>query len=121
MITLVNGQVQSQGGMFVPNGSITFNVNVDATVIASPGGLVWAQQVLVFQFDSNGNLVQPAQLYSNAELNPRTATGAGTFYYVTCYDANGGRINKSPMWWIFPEGAGATVDISTMMALNVPD
>jgi hypothetical protein len=121
MITLVNGRVQNQGGMFVPNGSITFQLNIDATVVASPGGQVLAQQALVFQFDATGNLVQPAKLYSNAELNPRTATTAGTFYLVTCYDANGARINNTPMWWLFSNAAGSTVDISTMTAYNVPD
>jgi hypothetical protein len=121
MITLINGGIQNQGGMFRPNGSITLQLNIDATVIASPGGLVLAQQVLVFQFDATGNLVQPAQLYSNAELNPRMSVTTGNYYLVTVYDANGAPLNKSPMWWIFPNAAGSTVDISQMTAFNVSD
>lgn len=114
MITLENGQIQNQGGMFVPNGSISFQLNIDATIIATPFGLIPAQQELVFQFDETGDLVQPAKLYSNAELNPQNGLGLGTYYLVTIYDANGARINKSPMWWQFTEAANSTVDISLM-------
>jgi len=115
-ITLVNGYIQNQGGMAVPNGSVTFQLNIDAQVIPSPGGQVSASNIVVFQFDSTGNLVQPAQLYSNASLNPRNTTGVGTRYLVTFYDANGARLNAMPMQWIFPNAANSTVDISTMTA-----
>jgi hypothetical protein len=64
-----------------------------------------------------GDLVQPAQLFSNAELNPQNINGLGTFYFVTFYDANGARINKNPMIWQFTEAANSTVDISQMTAI----
>jgi hypothetical protein len=110
----VNGGIQNASSIFVPNGSICFQLNVDATVIAPPYGFVGASLEVTFQFDATGNLVQPAQLYSNAELNPQNGMGLGTYYLVTVYDQNGARINQDPMWWQFTEAAGATVDISAM-------
>jgi len=105
--------------LFVPNGSISFQLNTDAWVIASPFGFVSGNLEVVFQFDGNGDLVPPAQIFSNAELNPRTATGIATYYLVTCYDANGARINVQPMWWQFQNAANSVVDISTMTAYLV--
>lgn len=117
MITLINGHVQNQSGMAVPDGSISFQLNVDAIVLASPYGIIPAEQVVVFQFDVNGNILPNspavvAQIYSNAELNPQNTSGLGTYYLVTFYDANGARINVRPIWWQFPQANGATVDIS---------
>src|ERR1700722_12879883 len=117
VITLTAGHDQNQGGMAVPNGSVTFRLNTDASILTSPYGLIPAEQILAFQFDTSGNLVQPAQLYSNAELDPQNTNGLGTFYFVTFYDANGARLNKNPMSWQFPEPAGSTVDISQMTAI----
>lgn len=114
MITLENGHVQNQGGMLVPNGSISFQLNTDASVLAPPFGIIPAEQILIFQFDASGNLIQPAKLYSNAELNPQNNNGLGTFYFVTFYDANGARINKNPMAWQFSQTANSIVDISQM-------
>lgn len=119
MITLINGFPQNPSALIVPNGSIRFELNVDATVVAAPGGFVCADQPIVFQFDSTGH-IQPnspataAQIYSNAELNPQNGVGLGTYYLVTFYDANGAQLNKVPMWWQFTEASGATVDISQM-------
>lgn len=98
----------------MPNGSISFQLNADATVIASPFGFVAADIPVVFQFDDAGALIQPAKLYSNGELNPQNYLGLGTYYLVTFYDQNGARLNFVPMWWQFPEASGATVDISAM-------
>lgn len=120
MITLIGGRIQNQGGMAVPNGSISLQLNRDAQVIAFPGGQVFASTVVIFQFDASGDLIQPAKIYSNAELNPRTATGVGTLYLVTIYDANGAPLNDSAMWWIFPNATGDTVDISDMTAYYFP-
>lgn len=123
MITLINGNIQNQSGMFVPNGSISFQLNIDATVIAEPYGIIPAEQVVTFQFNSDGD-IQPlpgeseAQIYSNAELNPQNSLGLGTYYLVSIYDANGARLNKLPMWWQFTEEAGATVDISQMVPFS---
>jgi hypothetical protein len=119
MITLINGFVQNQSGMAVPDGSISFQLNVDATIVATPFGIIPADQIVVFQFDATGNILPnspaaTAQIYSNQELQPQNANGLGTYYLVTFYDANGARINKSPMWWQFPDAANATVDISRM-------
>lgn len=114
MITLTNGHIQNASSIFVPNGSIVFQLNVDATVLAAPGGFVCAEIPIVFQLDANGNLIQPAQLYSNEELNPQNSSGLGTYYLVTVYTQAGARLNAVPMWWQFQEAAGATVDISTM-------
>ena len=111
-ITLINGNVQGPDALAVPNGCATFQLNTDATVIASPFGFVAADKIVTFQFDSTGNLVPPAKIYSNAELEPQNSIGLGTYYLVTFYDANGARINKSPMWWQFTQAANATVDIS---------
>ena len=114
MITLINGNVQSPAGLVVPDGSISFQLNVDATIIAAPYGIVLASETVIFQFDANGNLQSGAKIYSNAELEPQNSNGLGTYYLVTFYDANGARINKNPMWWQFPEAANSTVDISSM-------
>lgn len=127
MITLQNGHVQQAGsnvsgasaGLAIPNGSISLQLNVDATVIASPGGFVSGNVPFVFQFDANGNLVQPCLIWSNAELNPQNSLGLGTYYLVTIYDQNGCAVNKVPLWWQFTEAAGSTVDISTMTAYAV--
>lgn len=122
-IILTNGLPQGPNSLIVPNGSIGFQLNVDATVIAAPFGFVSGSFEVVFQFNAAG-LIQPnspavaAQIYSNAELNPQNSVGLGTYYLVTFYDANGGRINKLPMWWQFPEVAGSTVDISNMTAIS---
>lgn len=115
MITLTIGEVQTPAGLAVPNGSVTFQLNMDATIIADPGGFVSGVTEVAFQFDVNGLLVQPAQLWSNAELNPQHTTDfLATYYLVTFYDANGARLNARPMWWQFPSAAGTTVDISQM-------
>lgn len=127
MITIINGHVQQTGnnasgataGIAIPNGSIKFQLNVDATVIASPGGFVASDSPITFQFDQNGNLVQPCLLWSNAELNPQNSLGLGTYYLVTLYDQNGAAINQVPMWWQFTESSGTQVDISTMTAYAV--
>src|SRR5580704_3232679 len=112
MITLTGGHIQNQGGAAVPNGSISFHLNLDATVLGVPGGLIPSSQVVTFQFDANGDLVQPAQIYSNAELSPQNGSGLGTFYLVSIYDANGAPLNASPLFWQFPQAANSTVDIS---------
>jgi hypothetical protein len=112
-ITLTNGHVQTPGAIAIPNGCIVFQLNLDATVVAGPFGIVPASEKVTFQFDSNGDLVQPAVLYSNAELNPQlSSTLLGTYYLVTLYDANGAKLNSPPMWWQFTQPAGDTVDIS---------
>lgn len=123
IIQLTNGLPQSPASLIVPNGSVGFQLNVDATVIAPPYGFVAASIEIVFQFDATG-LIQPnapaaaAQIYSNKELQPQNSIGLGTYYLVTFYDADGARINKNPMWWQFPEAAGATVDISNITPIS---
>ena len=120
MITLIVGDPQNCSALIVPNGSVAFQLNVDGMVIAAPHGFVSSEVPVTFQFDANGN-IQPnapaaaAQIYSNAELNPRNATGLATYYLVTFYDANGARISEGQMWWQFPEGAGSTVDVGNMV------
>jgi hypothetical protein len=112
----VNGRVQNASSLAVPDGSVVFQLNIDATVIVAPYGFVAADIPIVFQFDSNGDILPnspavAAQIYSNMELNPQNDEGLGTYYLVTFYDANGARINRQPMWWQFTEVAGSTVDI----------
>lgn len=120
MITLENGNPQSLAGLIVPNGSISFQLNVDATVIASPYGVVLADVPVTFQFNAQGK-IQPnapataAQIYSNAELNPQNSVGLGTYYLVTFYDQNGARLNQAPMWWQFTQSANSTVDIGEII------
>ena len=115
----MNGFPQNLSGLIVPDGSVSFQLNIDATIIASPFGFVAAQEVVTFQFNALGQ-IQPnfpasaAQIYSNLELNPQNANGLGTYYLVTFYDANGARINNQPMWWQFANPANATVDIGEM-------
>ena len=118
MITLTNGHVQNASSIFIPNGSISFTLNVDATVIAAPGGFVCADIPTVFQFDGSGNLIQPCLIWSNRELNPQLSpTLLGTYYLVQIRDQNGAAISQ-PMWWQFPEAASATVDISQMTPIS---
>ena len=116
MITLVNGNIQNPSGLVVPNGSMSLQLNIDATIIAAPYGIIPANLEIVFQFDANGDILPnapaaAAQIYSNTELNPQNVEGLGTYYLVTFYDANGARINASPMWWQFTQATNATVDI----------
>jgi hypothetical protein len=116
MITLINGRMQNSASLAVPDGSMSLQLNIDATVIASPYGVVFARIPIVFNFDVNGDILpnpgqSSAQIYSNLELNPQNNIGLGTYYLVTFYDAQGARINQSPMWWQFPQVAGSTVDI----------
>ena len=118
MITLINGFPQGPNGLIVPLGSIKMQLNADATIIAGPGGFVAADIPVVFQFDKNGALIQPAKIWSNEELDPQNALGLGTYYLVTFYDQNGAILNNTPLWWIFPETIGATVDISQMVAIS---
>lgn len=116
MITLINGNVQNPSALAVPNGSVSFQLNIDATIIAAPFGIIPGSLEVVFQFDENGDILPnapavAAQIYSNLELNPQNEEGLGTYYLVTFYDANGARINASPMWWQFIQAANTTVDI----------
>ena len=124
MIQLINGYVQGANNRAVPNGSVSFSLNVDASISAPPYGQVLASIPVVFQFDANGNLVQPAYIWSNAELTPQNENGLGTWYNVTFYDQNGARINQVPLAWQFTEITGAIVDISAMggiMNVTAPD
>jgi hypothetical protein len=121
MIILQNGFPQSPNGLIVPNGSIRFQLNTDATIIAAPYGFVFAANPVTFQFNSAGQ-IQPntgafAQIWSNQELNPQNTFGLGTYYLVTFYDQNGALLNTTPLWWQFPETIGTTVDISNMTAI----
>lgn len=116
IINLTNGNVQNCANGAVPNGSISFQLNVDATVIAAPYGQVLAAVPIVFQFDSDGNLQSGAQLWSNLELNPQNAIGLGTYYLVTFYDANGAVISQPGVAWQFTQATNSTVDISSMTA-----
>jgi hypothetical protein len=114
----VNGFPQGPNGLIVPNGSLKMQLNVDGTIIANPGGFVAADIPVVFQFDKNGALIQPAKIWSNEELDPQNTVGLGTFYLVTFYDQNGAILNNTPLWWIFPEIINSTVDISQMVAIS---
>lgn len=113
-INLINGHVQGPGNVVVPNGSITLQLNMDASVIAPPGGQVLSSQVTTCQFDSSGNIVPTCAIWSNAELNPQNALGLGTWYWATFYDSNGTRVNSVAFPWAFPNSSGASVDISFM-------
>ena len=115
MITLVGGYIQGPSGLPVPNGSLSLQLNVDSSIIAYPFGLVMANKVVTLQFDANGNLLPNSQIWSNAELQPQNSVGLGTYYLATVYDQNGGRVNKVPLWWQFPNADGSTVDISSMV------
>lgn len=118
MIIIEHGNIQSAAGTVVSNGSIGFILNTDGTVIASPGGFVSSQIELIFQLDNTGNIVQPAQLYSNAELDPQNSTiGLGTWYEVCFYTQSGARINQ-PLLWQFTQPANSTVDIGTMVPFS---
>jgi hypothetical protein len=118
VITLINLHLQNASSLFVSNGSIVLQLNVDSTVIASPFGFVSADIPIVFQLDANGDLIQPAKIYSNAELFPQLSpTLLGTYYLVTFYTQAGARVSQ-PMWWQFPESSGATVDISNMIPVS---
>ena len=118
MIALTGGVIQSSGGVGVPNGSIEFRLNVDATVIAAPNGFVSSEVPIVFQFDANGNIEAGAEIWSNEELNPQTVDGLGTYYIVTFYDKNNARISE-PQWWMLNQPAGGSIDIGTMVAYLV--
>lgn len=118
-ILLVNGHLQTPQALAVPNGSITFQLNCDATVVASPYGFVPASALVSFQLDETGDIEAPsgsaaATIYSNAELYPQNSVGLGTYYLVTFYDQNNAPLNE-PMWWQFTQAAGSTVDIGEMI------
>jgi hypothetical protein len=119
MITLTNGFPQGPNGLIVPNGSIKFQLNVDATIIAAPHGFVFANVAVTFQFDKNGALIQPVNIWSNEELQPQLSSVLlGTYYLVTFYDQNGALLNDTPLWWQFPNTIGSTVDISNMTPIS---
>jgi len=115
-ITLTSGNIQSPAGLVVPNGSMELQLNTDATIIASPGGQVMSSIPVLLNFDNTGNLDTGSQIWSNAELNPQNNQGLGTWYYVSFFDANGSKINRSPFIWQFPQAAGSTVPITSMVA-----
>ena len=120
---MTNGYPQGPNGLIVPSGSISFQLNTDATVIANPGGFVSAAVIATFQFNAAGQIQPPAgsayaQIYSNLELNPQNSEGLGTYYLVTFYDANGARINAAPMWWQFVQPATTVVDISQVVPVS---
>lgn len=72
MITLVGGNIQNAGGSPFANASLVLELNKNAFVAANPFGFVGPNIPVVLQFDNTGNLVQPAQIWSNAELLPST-------------------------------------------------
>jgi hypothetical protein len=116
VITLTGGHFQCASGAPLANGSIVFQLNADARVVASPYGHVPAKLKLVLQLNALGALAANAQIWSNAELTPQLSpTLLGTYYLVTLYDANNSPVSD-PMWWIFPNLIGAMVDIATMVA-----
>ena len=116
MITLTGGNFQDATGAPLANGSIVFQLNADARVVAAPYGQVSGKTKAVFQLNAAGALAANAQIWSNAELTPQLSPILlGTYYLVTLYDANDAPVSD-PMWWIFPNFIGATVDIATMMA-----
>jgi hypothetical protein len=118
MITLINGHIQdASGSPIVPTGYMEMYLNGDAQVIADPEGQVLGGTTnsVRFLFDLNGDLIQPVQIWSNAELFPQNLDGLGTHYIVNFYDENGTRLNNAPMLWVFAEPEGSTVDISTMV------
>ncbi len=115
-ITLTSGNIQTPGGLVVPNGSMELQLNTDGTIIASPGGQVMSSIPVLFDFDNTGNLAASSQIWSNAEMNPQNNQGLGTWYYVSFFDANGSKINRSPFIWQFPQAAGSTVPITSMVA-----
>lgn len=117
MITLVGGLFQNSSNNPVALGSMVFELNMDAQVIAPPYGFVTSEIPIIFQFDKFGNIQAGAQLWSNLELSPAIVDGLATLYFVTIYNANGERLNSIPMWWQFIEPNGSTVDISTMTAV----
>ena len=121
MIYLEYGNVQGASGLpIVPNGYIELYLSGDCTVIASPYGQVLGgtTNAVQFYFDDEANLIGTPEIWSNAELNPQNDTGLGTWYVVNFYDENGARLNNRPMNWVFPNAAGTTVDIGTMVAVN---
>jgi hypothetical protein len=103
---------------------VTFTLNIDATVISPPFGIVAGGLTLRMYFDATGKLITTAgvnKIWSNAELNPQTSGSLlGTWYTVNFYDQNGARLNELPQTWVFTQPNGATVDIGTMTAINVP-
>ena len=100
------------------NGSIRFQLNTDATVIASPYGQVSSNIPIVFQFDANGDIQSGAQLWSNKELNPQTVDGLGTWYLVSWFDQNGAQLSDPGVLWQFTQTNGSTVDIGTMTSIS---
>ena len=64
MITLTGGMVETLNGSPV-NGSITFQLNCDATVLAVPGGFVAGNIPITFQLDGNVNILPKWWAISN--------------------------------------------------------
>lgn len=114
MIKLVGGNVQSLAGLVVPRGKVILTLSGDASILASPFGLVMSSIPITFQFDDSANLLGTCQIWSNAELTPATQ------YTVTFYDADGARINQAPLYWQFAQTIGQTVDIGTIVPFANP-
>lgn len=109
MITLTGGKIQGPGGVIVQNGYISFGLQVDSTVIATPA-IVVSTIPVEFRFDGSGNLLGSCKIYSNIELTPQSG------YTVNLYDANHSLVNADPMTWVFGQVSGSTVDIGTMIS-----
>jgi hypothetical protein len=121
MISLINGHIQTVNNLPIqPLGYMEMYLNMDASVLAAPYGLVLGgtKNAVRFYFDSNCDIITPAQIWSNIELNPQNITSVGTWYVVNFYDSNGTRLNNAPMNWVFTEIAGSSVDIGTMTSIN---
>jgi hypothetical protein len=120
MITLTGGSFQDPTGAPVAWGSITFELNVDCTIVSAPYGIIPgnAGSPVNFQLDASGNILPntgtKAQLFSNAELNPQNARGYGSWYSVAVYDRNGARMSEAPLTWQFQNAANSTVNLSEM-------
>lgn len=110
MITLINGAIQSAGGVANGNGSITLQLTADAVAGGPPSQVVSAVPI-AFRFDATGNLLGKCQIFSNAELSPQTQ------YLVNFFDQNGARLTN-PILWQFTQPAGSTVDIGTMVPVQ---
>lgn len=84
------------------NGTPTLGGGVGAT------GQVVSGIPITFKFDSSGNLLAGAQVWSNSVLFP-----SGSYYLAQFYDQNGASLHKTPLYWQL-SGDGVSVDISNI-------
>jgi hypothetical protein len=115
-ITLTGGNIQNSASVSVPNGTLSLQLNVDATIVAAPYGFIGANETIFGYFDANGNL-EPLKIYANTELYPQIQIG------IAVPGSPGSptiiQVNFDPTKWANGTGVGTSFGSNGFDAISI--